>query len=331
MNQFHGKPSLFSFSIFSPGDSVNAFSEIDSKYAGIIAGEVESFIKTEATRLEAVYAQRLEAYIRDLAATLARDIEENKDKEVREEYATAITRPVESEYGEQIEALKKRKSKLKEKKHADEIAEIDAEIERLTAEMEEKLESAMAMISIAVYYEARNARRIESQKKSLAIALQKDIERAKAEKKKQLEIQYRTAIDEEKRGLITICEGAKVNYSDVTRWFVDMAQEYKLSPYWVGYDPWNSGYWVEEMKSAGFNMVEVRQGARTLSNPMKTLEADLLEKNLNYNNNPITKWCLCNTNVKRDENDNIRPIKRTKQESKNRWCSKFDYSLCSAI
>ena len=176
-----------------------AFSEIDSKYAGIIASEVESFIKTESARLEGVYSQRLESYIRDLAATLTRDIEENKDKEVREEYAKAVTRPIESEYGEQIEELKKRKSKLKEKKHADEIAEIDAEIERLTAEMEEKLESAMAMISIAVYYEARNARRIESQKKSLAIALQKDIEKAKAEKKKQLEIQYRTAIEDEKK------------------------------------------------------------------------------------------------------------------------------------
>ena len=176
-----------------------AFSEIDSKYAGIIASEVESFIKTESARLEGVYSQRLESYIRDLAATLTRDIEENKDKEVREEYAKAVTRPIESEYGEQIEELKKRKSKLKEKKHADEIAEIDAEIERLTAEMEEKLESAMAIISIAVYYEARNARRIESQKKSLAIALQKDIEKAKAEKKKQLEIQYRTAIEDEKK------------------------------------------------------------------------------------------------------------------------------------
>ena len=176
-----------------------AFSEIDSKYAGIIASEVESFIKTESARLEGVYVQRLEAYIRDLAAALARDIEENKDKEVREEYAKAVTHPIEREYGEQLEALEKRKSKLKEKKHADEIAEIDAEIERLTAEMEEKLESAMAMISIAVYYEARNARRIERQKKSLVIDLQKDIERAKAEKKKQLEIQYKSAIESEKK------------------------------------------------------------------------------------------------------------------------------------
>ena len=176
-----------------------AFAEIDSKYAGIIASEVESFIKAESARLEGVYAQRLEAYISELSATLAKDIEENKDKEVREEYANSVTRPIEKGYGEQIEALKKRRSKLKKKKHADEIAEIDAEIERLTAEMEAKLEEATAMISIASYYEARNIRRAESQKKSFGIALQGDIKRAREEKKKQLEIQYRSAIEAEKK------------------------------------------------------------------------------------------------------------------------------------
>lgn len=74
-------------------------------------------------------------------------------------------------------------------------------------------------------------------------------------------------------------------------------------------------------------MVEIRQGAKTMSNPMKQLEADLIEKKINYNNNPILKWCLLNTAVKRDDNDNIRPVKRSKAKSKNRRCSKFNYSL----
>lgn len=120
----------------------------------------------------------------------------------------------------------------------------------------------------------------------------------------------------EKRGLVTICEGAKVNYSDVTQWFLRMNDEYKTSTLWIGYDPWNTQYWVEEMKEYGFEMVEVRQGAKTMSNPMKQLEADLIEKNVNYNNNPVLKWCLCNTSVKRDENDNIRPIKGQKQRAR---------------
>lgn len=120
----------------------------------------------------------------------------------------------------------------------------------------------------------------------------------------------------EKRGLVTICEGAKVNYTDVTQWFLRMNEEYQISTLWVGYDPWNTQYWVEEMKEYGFEMVEVRQGAKTMSNPMKQLEADLIEKNVNYNNNPVLKWCLCNTAVKRDENDNIRPVKGQKQRAR---------------
>ena len=120
----------------------------------------------------------------------------------------------------------------------------------------------------------------------------------------------------EKRGLVTICDGAKVNYSDVTQWFLRMNEEYKISTLWVGYDPWNTQYWVEEMKEYGFEMYEVRQGAKTMSNPMKQLEADLIEKKVNYNNNPILKWCLCNTAVKRDENDNIRPVKGQKQRAR---------------
>jgi len=120
----------------------------------------------------------------------------------------------------------------------------------------------------------------------------------------------------EKRGLVTICEGAKVDYSKVTEWFIQMKNEYEIAPLFIGYDPWNSSYWIDEMKSFGFEMVEVRQGAKTMSIPMKQLEADLIEKKVNYNNNPILKWCLCNTAVKRDENDNIRPVKSQKQRAR---------------
>lgn len=120
----------------------------------------------------------------------------------------------------------------------------------------------------------------------------------------------------EKRGLLTTCEGAKVNYSDVTNWFIKMHNEYDISSYWVGYDPWGSQYWIQEMQEAGFDMIKVVQGPKTMSNPMKELEADLKEKNVNYNNNPILKWCLLNTAVEVDKNDNIRPIKGKKSKQR---------------
>lgn len=112
-----------------------------------------------------------------------------------------------------------------------------------------------------------------------------------------------------KYGLMKLSHGNKVNYKDVTEWFVNMVHEYDIRPLWVGYDPWNSSYWLEQMKDTGFDMVEVRQGARTMSQPMKELASELIAKSINYNDNPILKWCLTNTSVKRDENDNIRPIK----------------------
>ena len=120
----------------------------------------------------------------------------------------------------------------------------------------------------------------------------------------------------EKRGLVTLCEGSKVDYNDVTQWFLRMQDDLKINTLWVGYDPWNTQYWVEEMKNYGFEMIEVRQGAKTMSNPMKQLEADLMDKIVNYNNNPILKWCLLNTSVKRDDNDNIRPVKGQKQRAR---------------
>ena len=121
----------------------------------------------------------------------------------------------------------------------------------------------------------------------------------------------------EQQGFVTVCDGSKVNYTDVTAWFLKLNDDFQISTCFIGYDPWNSNYWVDEMRNAGFEMIEVRQGARTMSNPMKQLEADLSDKNVVYNNNPVLKWCLTNTEVKRDENDNIRPIKRSKGYCKN--------------
>lgn len=118
------------------------------------------------------------------------------------------------------------------------------------------------------------------------------------------------------RGLLTLCEGNKINYSDITAWFRKMYERYQIIPLWIGYDPWNAQYWIQEMKDLNFNMIEVRQGFKTLSQPMKELAADLMAKRINYNNNPILKWCLTNVNVKRDDNDNIKPIKGKNQRQR---------------
>ena len=112
-----------------------------------------------------------------------------------------------------------------------------------------------------------------------------------------------------KRGLVTLTDGNQNDFSLVTQWFMKMIQTYGIRPLWVGFDPWNSQYWIKEMEDLGFNMEKVRQGIYSLSEPMKQLEADLKNSLINYNNNPILKWCLANTQAKVDLNGNIQPSK----------------------
>ncbi len=112
-----------------------------------------------------------------------------------------------------------------------------------------------------------------------------------------------------KRGLITLSEGSQNNFSLVTEWFLEMVRKYDIRPLWVGYDPWNSQYWVDEMEDNGFTLEKIRQGVFTLSEPMKQLEADLKNHIVIYDNNPVLKWCLSNTQAKVDVNGNIQPCK----------------------
>lgn len=112
-----------------------------------------------------------------------------------------------------------------------------------------------------------------------------------------------------KKGLVTLTEGNQNDFSLVTQWFLKMVREYGIRPLWIGYDPWNSQYWVKEMEDSGFTMEKIRQGIYTLSEPMKQLEGDLKNKLVIYDNNPILKWCFSNTQAKVDVNGNIQPSK----------------------
>lgn len=110
-------------------------------------------------------------------------------------------------------------------------------------------------------------------------------------------------------GLLRLCKGNTINYSDVTAFFIECVKEKGITPAWIYYDAWSSVYWREEMTANGFNMVKCIQGAKTLSLPMQHLQADLEKKRVIYNNNPILKWCLSNTCVEEDRNGNLMPKK----------------------
>lgn len=114
--------------------------------------------------------------------------------------------------------------------------------------------------------------------------------------------------------LLRTTPGNKVHYKYVTQWFLEIQNDYDIYIPWHGYDAWSADYYVEEMKSyfGKDGMEKVAQVKKTLSGPMKSLGADLEKNRINYNNNPILKWCLSNTSVDIDKNDNIQPVKTSK-------------------
>lgn len=111
------------------------------------------------------------------------------------------------------------------------------------------------------------------------------------------------------RKLLRTCPGNRVDYAMVTAWFDEMREKYDILPVWIYYDRALAGYWIQDMESHGYKMMPCAQGAMTFSQPMKTLEADLKDKLVNYSKNPILEWCLVNTDALYDTNDNVRPVK----------------------
>ena len=76
-----------------------------------------------------------------------------------------------------------------------------------------------------------------------------------------------------KMGWLRLSGDSKIDYHDITKWFLEEVDQNGLRPLWVGYDSWNAEFWKQEMLEYGFDMVEVRQGFKTESAPLKQMKA----------------------------------------------------------
>lgn len=109
-------------------------------------------------------------------------------------------------------------------------------------------------------------------------------------------------------GYLTIHEGNEIDLSQVADWFYKLFKEYNIKPYMTGYDQRFSKTFTDRMDDYNFEVEMILQG-KVLSNAMKLTEAELKANNINYNQNPIDKWCLGNCSVEVDGIGNIMPIK----------------------
>lgn len=114
------------------------------------------------------------------------------------------------------------------------------------------------------------------------------------------------------QGYMRVCPGHKCDKRIFLEWFKELRDTEDIYFTKIAYDPWHIDDTLLREFRAEFGakcMQPIRQGVFTLSEPMKELAVEFKEHHVIYQNNPIDKWCLINTNIKTDINGNIQPIK----------------------
>jgi phage terminase large subunit-like protein len=108
-----------------------------------------------------------------------------------------------------------------------------------------------------------------------------------------------------RQGWITMTPGAVVDYRFVQQYVLDMIEQNGWTVKEVCYDDWSAGLISQEMMDAGFEMVEIRQGIKTLSEPTKNFREEVYSGNVIHNNNPVLTWAIGNAVTRQDHNENI--------------------------
>jgi phage terminase large subunit-like protein len=105
------------------------------------------------------------------------------------------------------------------------------------------------------------------------------------------------------KGYITICEGNDIDLTIVADWFYKLKKEHGINLFKCGYDQRFAKEWLKRMEDYGWmkqyeDVEMVIQNAQTLNNALLLVEADLKAHLINYNENPVDRWCFKNSCLK---------------------------------
>lgn len=104
-------------------------------------------------------------------------------------------------------------------------------------------------------------------------------------------------------GYITVCEGNEVDLTLCASFFFDLWCDYGIKLYKCGYDQKFARDWLNGMNDYGWtreagDVEMIIQNAQTLNNALNLVEADFKSEMINYNENPVDRWCFSNACLK---------------------------------
>lgn len=129
-----------------------------------------------------------------------------------------------------------------------------------------------------------------------------------------------------REGWLEIVPGNSVDSSMVADWHYELLKEYDLKPFKSGYDNrFAKDFQNRYIEIFGDKLtVNVPQDFKVLNNPMKTLEADMKDGLVNYQNNPVCFWCFSNTGIVLDKLGRMMPTKMDTTKRIDGTASKID-------
>ena len=107
--------------------------------------------------------------------------------------------------------------------------------------------------------------------------------------------------------LLTVTQGAVTDYSVIEDGLLEDTSDFDVQQ--VAYDPFQATQLSQRMAEQGLNMVEMRPTVLNFSEPMKQLEALVLEGRIHHDGDPILTWMMSNVVCHVDAKDNIYPRK----------------------
>jgi phage terminase large subunit-like protein len=108
-------------------------------------------------------------------------------------------------------------------------------------------------------------------------------------------------------GLITATPGNVVDQGFIREELNQLGKEFGVQE--LAFDPWNATKIATELMGDGFQVAEIRQGFRSLSEPTKHLGALVAGRKIRHDGHAVLRWNMANMVIRTDANGNISPDK----------------------
>mgnify|MGYP002614222851 FL=1 len=120
-------------------------------------------------------------------------------------------------------------------------------------------------------------------------------------------------------GYITVTEGSDIDLTVVADWFWALYKDYGIRLMCCGYDQKFAKDFLRQMAEYGWTkeggeLELILQNAMTLDTANKFVETDLKKRNINYNNNPVDRWCFGNAGLSVDNKGKCLVVKTARNK-----------------